>query len=87
MRADKLTKALGQHILINPGIIDTVLKKCEISFCYSYNYNTISLIVYASPEDTVLEVGSGTGNLTAKLSEKFNHIVLHTFIEYRLVLK
>lgn len=32
MRADKLTKALGQHILINPGIIDTVLKKCEISF-------------------------------------------------------
>lgn len=45
MRADKLTKALGQHILINPGIIDTVLKKCEISFCYLYNYKMISLII------------------------------------------
>lgn len=45
MRADKLTKALGQHILINPGIIDTVLKKCEISFCYLYNYKIISLII------------------------------------------
>lgn len=31
-KTNQLNKTLGQHILINPGIIDQVLKKCDISF-------------------------------------------------------
>ncbi|KJH50713.1 dimethyladenosine transferase [Dictyocaulus viviparus] len=42
----------GQHILKNPGIINSIVQKAALK-----------------STDTVLEVGSGTGNLTVKLLE------------------
>lgn len=47
-----LLKSRGQHLLINPRVLDTIVKKSNIQ-----------------PNDTVLEIGPGTGNLTFKLLE------------------
>ena len=51
-------KSLGQHFLVNPRILDKIVRAAEIS-----------------KDDTVLEVGPGTGNLTEKLAEKAKKII------------
>lgn len=56
----RFNKSLGQHILKNPGIIDTIIERANI------NRN-----------DTLLEVGSGTGNLTLKLLPKCKKVVCY----------
>lgn len=53
-------KDLGQHILKNPGIIDTIIERANIL-----------------ETDTVLEIGSGTGNLTIKLLAKAKRVICY----------
>ncbi|XP_027074179.1 ribosomal RNA small subunit methyltransferase, mitochondrial [Coffea arabica] len=56
----QLFKSRGQHLLTNPRVLDTIVRKSNIK-----------------PNDTVLEIGPGTGNLTLKLlevAEKVNAI-------------
>uniref|UniRef100_A0A6G3MI09 rRNA adenine N(6)-methyltransferase n=1 Tax=Henneguya salminicola TaxID=69463 RepID=A0A6G3MI09_HENSL len=50
---------IGQHVLKNPLIIDTIIKKSNIT-----------------TSDIVLEIGPGTGNLTAKLLEKAKQVIV-----------
>lgn len=56
----KFNKSLGQHILKNPGVIDTVIQKARIK-----------------QNDTVLEVGGGTGNLSMKLLQKCGKLICY----------
>ncbi|TXG59736.1 hypothetical protein EZV62_014309 [Acer yangbiense] len=51
-------KSKGQHILTNPRILDSIVRKSNIN-----------------PDDTVLEIGPGTGNLTLKLLEVSRKVV------------
>ncbi|KAH7566339.1 hypothetical protein JRO89_XS08G0140200 [Xanthoceras sorbifolium] len=51
-------KSKGQHILTNPRILDSIVRKSDIN-----------------PDDTVLEIGPGTGNLTLKLLEASRDVV------------
>ncbi len=51
-------KSLGQNFLVNPGIIDKIIRAGEIS-----------------QEDTIVEVGPGTGNLTRTLVETGARII------------
>src|SRR3989338_2978455 len=46
-------KSLGQNFLINPGVLDKIVKAAELD-----------------KDDTVIEIGPGTGVLTEKLVEK-----------------
>jgi len=49
---------LGQHILKNPLVIQSMVEKAALR-----------------PTDVVLEVGSGTGNMTVKLLEKVKKVI------------
>lgn len=51
-------KSLGQNFLVNPGIIEKIVKAAELT-----------------DQDTVLEVGPGTGNLTRALVETGARVV------------
>ncbi|KAE9414102.1 hypothetical protein Angca_002843, partial [Angiostrongylus cantonensis] len=57
----------GQHILKNPGIINSIIEKSALK-----------------STDTVLEVGSGTGNLTVKLLEHSKKVIAYE-IDPRMV--
>ncbi|CAB4061224.1 DIM1 [Lepeophtheirus salmonis] len=50
---------LGQHILKNPAVVDSIVEKSGLR-----------------STDTVLEIGPGTGNLTAKLLEKVKRVIV-----------
>nr|ACO10705.1 Probable dimethyladenosine transferase [Caligus rogercresseyi] len=50
---------LGQHILKNPAIVDSIIDKSGLR-----------------PTDTVLEIGPGTGNLTAKLLQVVKRVIV-----------
>jgi len=54
-----LKKALGQHVLKNPGIVSALVEKARIR-----------------PTDTVLEIGPGTGNLTALLLQSVKKVIV-----------
>lgn len=56
----KFDKKLGQHILKNPGVIDTVIEKAKVK-----------------PQDTILEIGGGTGNLSIKLLQKCGRLICY----------
>uniref|UniRef100_A0A4W3K5U7 rRNA adenine N(6)-methyltransferase n=1 Tax=Callorhinchus milii TaxID=7868 RepID=A0A4W3K5U7_CALMI len=53
---------IGQHILKNPLIVNSIIEKAAIR-----------------PTDVILEVGSGTGNMTVKLLEKGKKVVACEF--------
>ncbi|KAK9265961.1 hypothetical protein L1049_003485 [Liquidambar formosana] len=54
-----LKKSRGQHLLTNPRVLDSIVRKSNIR-----------------PIDTVLEIGPGTGNLTLKLLEAAEKVVV-----------
>ncbi|XP_074596588.1 putative dimethyladenosine transferase [Brevipalpus obovatus] len=63
----QFNKDLGQHILKNPLVIDSIVEKAALR-----------------PTDVVLEVGPGTGNMTAKMLPKVKKL-LACEIDIRLV--
>lgn len=54
----RLLKSRGQHILTNPRVLDTIVRKSVIK-----------------PNDTVLEIGPGTGNLTLRLLQACEKVI------------
>ncbi|KAK1433308.1 hypothetical protein QVD17_10218 [Tagetes erecta] len=54
----QLYKSLGQHLLTNPRVIDSIVNSSGVG-----------------PDDTVLEIGPGTGNLTIRLLEAAKKVV------------
>ncbi|KAK6125716.1 hypothetical protein DH2020_040549 [Rehmannia glutinosa] len=54
----RLFKSIGQHLLTNPRVLDSIVRTSNIK-----------------PDDTVLEIGPGTGNLTLKLLEAAKSVV------------
>lgn len=58
VQAIPFCKDKGQHILKNPGIVNSIVSKAALK-----------------PTDIVMEVGSGTGNLSVKLMENAKKLI------------
>ncbi|KAJ0974157.1 hypothetical protein J5N97_016122 [Dioscorea zingiberensis] len=63
----KLHKSRGQHLLTNPRVLDSIVRRAHIR-----------------PDDTVLEIGPGTGNLTVRLLQSASKVIA-VEIDHRMV--
>ncbi|XP_039125845.1 ribosomal RNA small subunit methyltransferase, mitochondrial-like [Dioscorea cayenensis subsp. rotundata] len=63
----QLHKSRGQHLLTNPRILDSIVRRANIY-----------------PDDTVLEIGPGTGNLTVRLLQYASKVIA-VEIDHRMV--